>query len=343
MRLFVTGGCGFIGSNFVLHKLNDSKNTILNYDSLTYAGNKENLKSAEGFARYELVKGSICDSDLLFNTIDRFKPHAIVHFAAESHVDRSIDNPMSFVETNVLGTAILLNMSFKFLKNNPNKKFRFIHISTDEVYGSLEPDEFFTENTNYDPSSPYSASKASSDHLVKAWHKTFNFPAIITNCSNNYGPYQFPEKLIPLIIANCCDLKPLPVYGSGENVRDWLYVEDHCHAISRVIEKGVFGETYNIGGNNQIKNIDIVETICKIMDDVKPRKDSKKYSDLITFVKDRPGHDLRYAIDASKIKNNLGWTPKEVFESGIKKTIEWYIENEIWWRRIQKNITNKKD
>jgi len=339
MKILVTGGCGFIGSNFVIEQIRNTENHILNLDKLTYAGNLENLQTIEGNPNYQFVEGDICDANLVATTIGEFQPDAIVHFAAESHVDRSIDGPMAFVETNVIGTATLLNASKGYLEvrcpKSEKNKFRFLHVSTDEVFGSLGDNGFFKETTPYDPSSPYSASKASSDHLVRAWHRTYGFPALITNCSNNYGPYQFPEKLIPLMLANCVDEKPLPVYGEGLNVRDWLFVEDHCDAIYSVLQKGTIGETYNIGGHNEIKNIDIVNTICSTLDELKPRSNGSSYSELITYVTDRPGHDFRYAIDASKINKDLGWSPTETFETGIRKTIQWYLENEDWWRKIQ--------
>jgi len=353
MKILVTGGCGFIGSNFVHQQINNTDNTILNFDNLTYAGNPDNLASIEEHPRYSFVKGDICDTALVANTISEFQPDAIVHFAAESHVDRSIDGPMAFVKTNVIGTAVLLGASLKYWQGRWKKEedrsqksedngFRFLHVSTDEVYGSLGDEGFFTESTAYDPSSPYSASKAGSDHLVRAWHRTYGFPALITNCSNNYGPYQFPEKLTPLMIANCVDEKPLPVYGKGLNIRDWLFVEDHCDAIYEVLQNGNIGDTYNIGGRNEIKNIDIVNNICSILDELKPRSNGQSYSELITYVTDRPGHDFRYAIDASKIKNDLGWTPKETFETGIRKTIQWYLDHEDWWRKIQDGTYNQE-
>jgi len=346
MKILVTGGCGFIGSNFVHQQINNTDNTILNFDKLTYAGNPDNLASIAQNPRYSFVQGDICDTGLVANTISEFQPDAIVHFAAESHVDRSIDGPMDFVNTNILGTATLLNVAREYLEVRSQKsdsdEFRFLHVSTDEVYGSLGDEGFFTESTAYDPSSPYSASKAGSDHLVRAWHRTYGFPALITNCSNNYGPYQFPEKLIPLMIANCVDEKPLPVYGEGLNVRDWLFVEDHCDAIYEVLQHGKIGDTYNIGGHNEIRNIDIVNTICSILDELKPRSNGQTYSELITYVTDRPGHDFRYAIDASKIKNDLGWTPKETFETGIRKTIQWYLDHEDWWRKIQDGTYNQE-
>jgi len=345
MKILVTGGCGFIGSNFVLNQINHTENQILNLDKLTYAGNPQNLTSIDNNPNYQFVQGDICDAKFVSATIQEFQPDAIVHFAAESHVDRSIDGPMAFVETNVIGTATMLQASLKHWQDKSKRikdNYKFLHVSTDEVFGSLSEKGLFTENTPYDPSSPYSASKASSDHLVRAWHRTYGFPALITNCSNNYGPYQFPEKLIPLMIANCFDEKPLPVYGEGLNVRDWLYVEDHCDAIYIVLQNGKIGETYNIGGNNEIRNIDIVNTICSILDEFKPRIGGKSYTDLITFVTDRPGHDFRYAIDASKIKNDLGWAPKETFETGIRKTIQWYLDHESWWRKIQDGSYNQE-
>ena len=346
MKILVTGGCGFIGSNFVLQQINTTKNTILNLDKLTYAGNLNNLSEVSKDPRYEFVQGDICDAELVSSAIPDFQPDAIVHFAAESHVDRSIDGPMKFVNTNILGTATLLNVSRNYLEARSQKSevgnFRFLHVSTDEVFGSLDEEGFFTESTPYDPSSPYSASKAGSDHLVRAWQRTYDFPALITNCSNNYGSFQFPEKLIPLMIANCIDEKSLPVYGKGLNVRDWLFVEDHCDAIYSVLQNGTVGETYNIGGNNEIRNIDIVRTICTILDELKPRSNGNSYADLITYVTDRPGHDFRYAIDASKIKNELNWEPKETFETGIRKTIQWYLDNEEWWRNIQKGTYDQE-
>ncbi|MDC0235024.1 dTDP-glucose 4,6-dehydratase [Candidatus Marinimicrobia bacterium] len=346
MKILVTGGCGFIGSNFVIEQIRNTENQILNLDKLTYAGNLENLKSVDGNSNYQFVQGDICDANLVVATIAEFQPDAVVHFAAESHVDRSIDGPMAFVETNVIGTATLLNSSKRYLEVRGHKleknTFRFLHVSTDEVFGSLGEEGFFTESTPYDPSSPYSASKAGSDHLVRAWYRTYGFPALITNCSNNYGPYQFPEKLIPLMFANCMDEKPLPVYGEGLNVRDWLFVEDHCDAIYSVLQKGAIGETYNIGGHNEIKNLDIVNTICSTLDELKPRSNGSSYSELITYVTDRPGHDFRYAIDTSKINKDLGWSPTETFETGIRKTIQWYLENEEWWRHIQDGTYNQE-
>ena len=336
----ITGGCGFIGSNFI-HYLYDNKisDKIINIDKMTYAGNEENLSSIQNNSNYHFVKADIRDQKAVSGILQKYTPDVVVHFAAESHVDRSIDGPSEFVQTNIVGTLNLLQECTKWLKskNEENKKnFKFIHVSTDEVYGSLGSRGKFVETTPYDPSSPYSASKASSDHLARSWHKTYNFPVIITNCSNNYGPYQFPEKLIPLMIINAISGKNLPVYGKGFNVRDWLYVRDHCEAIQAVINKGEIGETYNIGGNNEITNIKIVESICEILDKKIPSKTGNPYAEQIKFVTDRPGHDFRYAIDATKIKEELGWEPKENFNTGINKTISWYLNNRNWWTKIMK-------
>ena len=343
--MLITGGCGFIGSNFILNQINNTNNKILNFDALTYAGNLENLSSIKDNKNYKFVHGNICNYRFLKDTINDFKPEVIVHFAAESHVDRSIDKPLYFVESNIVGTAYLLDIlknyyfkNYKILKN----KFCFVNVSTDEVFGSLDKSGYFTEKTPYNPSSPYSSSKASADMLAKAWYKTFDFPTITTNCSNNYGPFQFPEKLIPLIIANCLDKKHLPIYGDGENIRDWLFVNDHCDAIYKIIRKGKAGETYNIGGNNELSNIEIVTKICKIMDHLRPLDNFKLYSDLIKFVEDRPGHDFRYAINSNKLKKNLNWQPKESFHSGIEKTVIWYLNNEKWWRKIQEKNYNQE-
>jgi dTDP-glucose 4,6-dehydratase len=337
----VTGGSGFIGANFIQYLLkNDLAKKIINLDKLTYAGNPQNLLKFEHDDRYVFNQGDICDQEHVRELIQLHHPDIIVNFAAESHVDRSIDGPGEFIKTNISGTYTLLQESLRYyqsLENDKQKKFRFHHVSTDEVFGSLGEDGFFTEETPYDPSSPYSASKAASDHLVRAWERTYGLPIIISNCSNNYGPYQFPEKLIPLMILNCLAEESLPVYGTGENVRDWLYVDDHCEAIYTIIEKGKIGETYNVGGNNEIQNIEIVNTICSILDEIKPSENGNSYTDLITYVKDRPGHDFRYAIDSSKLKNELNWSPNETFESGIKKTINWYLENQSWWQDIQNN------
>ncbi|MBC8213927.1 MAG: dTDP-glucose 4,6-dehydratase [Candidatus Marinimicrobia bacterium] len=340
MKILVTGGAGFIGGNFVVKQIIENNNSVLNYDKLTYAGNLETLSSVENSDNYRFINGDICDKEYFGKTITDFKPDAIVHFAAESHVDRSIDGPSEFIQTNIVGTSVLLEESMNYyrkLSDDRKKTFRFLHVSTDEVFGSLDDNGFFTESTPYDPSSPYSASKASSDHLVRAWHRTYGLPVVITNCSNNYGPFQFPEKLVPLMILNCLDGKSLPVYGTGSNVRDWLFVEDHCDAIYSVLTNGKVGETYNIGGNTEKTNLEVVKTICKILDKIQPSTKIKSYEELITFVTDRPGHDFRYAIDASKIQRELNWEPKESFETGIKKTIEWYLNNKIWWQNIQSN------
>lgn len=338
---FVTGGCGFIGANFIQYLLKKTKpKSVINLDKLTYAGNQKNLAEFEQDPRYIFVHGDICDAELVSRLFTEYQPNYIINFAAESHVDRSIDGPAEFIQTNIVGTSVLLQEALKYystLKGKESERFRFHHVSTDEVFGSLSESGFFTEETPYDPSSPYSASKASSDHLVRAWHRTFDLPILISNCSNNYGPYQFPEKLIPLMILNCLEEKPLPVYGTGENIRDWLYVEDHCDAIYTILQKGTIGETYNVGGNNEIKNIQIVEVICDVLNDIHPAGSGKSYHELITFVKDRPGHDFRYAIDASKLKKEIGWEPKESFNTGIQKTIEWYLKNEEWWKTIQEN------
>ena len=340
-NVLITGGCGFIGSNFIKHLLKDGSGYYpIILDSLTYAGNKNNLDNIHNDS-YVFIKGNICDEALVKSLFEKYPFEGVFHFAAESHVDRSIDGPKTFINTNIIGTYNLLEIS-RLYHNKQNPGFKFIHVSTDEVYGDLEDGGYFTENTPYNPSSPYSASKASSDHLARAWNRTYNLPVVITNCSNNYGAFQFPEKLIPLMIINCLDWKPLPVYGDGKNIRDWLFVDDHCSAIKVVYENGSIGETYNIGGNNEIKNIDIVNTICTILDDLHPSDNGKSYSELITFVKDRPGHDFRYAINAKKIQNELGWFPCESFETGIKKTVEWYLENESWWKRIQDERYNQE-
>ena len=340
-NVLITGGCGFIGSNFIKHLLEDDSDYYpIILDSLTYAGNINNLDNFHNDS-YVFIKGDICDKALVKSLFEKYPFEGVFHFAAESHVDRSIDGPKTFINTNIIGTYNLLEIS-RMYYNKQNSSFKFIHVSTDEVYGDLDDGGYFTENTPYNPSSPYSASKASSDHLARAWHRTYGLPVVITNCSNNYGAFQFPEKLIPLMIINCLDWKPLPVYGDGKNIRDWLFVDDHCSAIKVVYENGSIGETYNIGGNNEIKNIDIVNTICTILDDLHPSDNGKSYSELITFVKDRPGHDFRYAINAKKIQNELGWFPCESFETGIKKTVEWYLENESWWKRIQDERYNQE-
>ncbi len=340
MKALVTGGCGFIGSNFIINNIS-KYDKILNVDSLTYAANIENLSILQGNSKYSFVNEDISNTKNMIHIINQFMPDVIIHFAAESHVDRSIDSPLKFIHTNVLGTASLLQSSLDYY-NRKKRDFRFIHISTDEVYGSLKSNGVFNELSPHKPNSPYSASKASSDHIVRAWYKTYDLPVIITNCSNNYGPYQFPEKLIPLMIANCIDEKPLPIYGNGKNIRDWIYVSDHCDAIQKIIKDGSIGETYNIGGNNEIENIQIVKIICDMLDDIKPCKNFNSYSDLIRFVDDRPGHDFRYAVDSSKLKNQLKWVPIETIKTGMEKTIKWYLANQRWWRNIQKNNYNQE-
>jgi dTDP-glucose 4,6-dehydratase len=333
--ILITGGAGFIGGNFVLDWLKDSKaEGVINLDKLTYAGNLATLDSLKGDPRHVFMHGDIGDRELVATLLKEYQPRAIVNFAAESHVDRSIHGPAEFVQTNIVGTFNLLECVREYWNGLPQDKknyFRFHHVSTDEVYGSLSATApAFTEAHPYEPNSPYSASKAASDHLVRAWFHTYGFPVVTTNCSNNYGPYHFPEKLIPLVILNALNNKPLPIYGDGQQVRDWLYVGDHCSAIREVLAKGRLGETYNIGGWNEKANIDVVKTICQILDEVKPRVDAKSYAAQITFVKDRPGHDRRYAIDASKIKHELGWRPTETFNTGIKKTVQWYLDNPAW-------------
>lgn len=338
MKIFVTGGAGFIGSNFIhtmFRRYSDIQ--IINLDKLTYAGNLDSLHDVEKDHRYTFIHGDICDQVVVGKIFSEYQPDAVVHFAAESHVDRSIDEPAAFIQTNINGTFTLLEKGRKYwrsLEDHAKNTFRFLHISTDEVYGSLGETGYFTEETPYAPNSPYSASKASSDHLARSYYHTYGLPVLITNCSNNYGPYHFPEKLIPLMILNALEGKSLPVYGTGQNVRDWLYVEDHCQAILKVLEKGVPGEKYNIGGHNEKTNMSIVHTLCDILDKRSPRNDGKSYREQITFVKDRPGHDLRYAIDASKIEKELGWVPAESFESGIMKTVEWYLHNLDWCKRV---------
>ena len=334
MKVLVTGGAGFIGSAVVRHIIKNTQDEVLNIDKLTYAGNLESLAEVDQDPKYQFAQIDICDAEALTQAFLTFQPNLIMHLAAESHVDRSIDGPAEFITTNIVGTYTLLEVARKYwmqLNEQEKQQFRFHHISTDEVYGDLDgTDDLFTETTSYAPSSPYSASKASSDHLVRAWHRTYNFPVIVTNCSNNYGPYHFPEKLIPLVILNALDGKPLPVYGKGNQIRDWLYVEDHARALYKVVTEGEIGETYNIGGHNEKQNIEVVKTICKILDELKPQANHEAYDKLITFVKDRPGHDLRYAIDASKIANELGWKPRETFETGIRKTVEWYLSHKDW-------------
>jgi dTDP-glucose 4,6-dehydratase len=337
--IFVTGGAGFIGSNFVLDWLAAGGEGVVNLDKLTYAGNPENLRSLEGDPRHVFVQGDIADQALVADLLERHRPRAIVNFAAESHVDRSILGPAPFIDTNVVGTFRLLECARGYhesLAGEDRQRFRFLHVSTDEVYGTLRPgDPAFTEETPCAPNSPYSASKAASDHLVRAWHHTYRLPVLTTNCSNNYGPFQFPEKLIPLMIVNALAGKPLPVYGDGQQVRDWLYVGDHCSAVRRVLEAGRPGETYNVGGWNEQPNLEIVRTICRLLDELRPRAGGGSYAEQIAFVTDRPGHDRRYAIDARKIERELGWKPAETFDSGIRKTLRWYLEHPDWVRRVQ--------
>jgi len=332
--ILVTGGAGFIGSNFALHWIGSGKGSVINLDALTYSSNPENLISVEDDPDYVFIRGNICDRELLAEILAKYSPRAVVHFAAETHVDRSIVGPDAFLKTNIDGTFALLEASRAYiatLSSDERGRFRFVHVSTDEVYGTLEPgDPAFSETTPYAPNSPYAASKASSDFLARAWFHTYNLPVVITNCSNNYGPYQFPEKLIPLMITHALKGKPLPIYGDGLQIRDWLYVSDHCKAIVDVLEKGVVGETYNIGGDNQRSNREVVETICSLLDELVPTSPYRPHRQLITYVKDRPGHDRRYAIDAGKIERELGWKPTESFETGMRKTIEWYLANGEW-------------
>jgi len=339
MKILLTGGAGFIGSAVVRHIIKTTNDTVLNVDKLTYAGNLDSLKEIDEDPRYQFQQVDICDAFKLEQIFEQFQPDAVMHLAAESHVDRSIDGPSTFIQTNIVGTYTLLETARKYwqaLDGNKKTSFRFHHISTDEVYGDLDgTTDLFTETTSYAPSSPYSASKASSDHLVRAWQRTYGLPTIVTNCSNNYGPYHFPEKLIPLVILNALDGKALPIYGKGNQIRDWLFVEDHARALYQVVTQGVVGETYNIGGHNEKQNIEVVKIICKILDELRPQTNTQPYESLITFVKDRPGHDLRYAIDAAKIERELGWKPQETFETGIRKTVEWYLDNLEWCRRVQ--------
>lgn len=349
MKILITGGSGFIGSNLVRLLVKEKEYEILNLDKLTYAGNPESLADIEDDPLYTFLRADICNNAEISRVFDEFKPNAVMHLAAESHVDRSIDSPGQFIQTNVIGTYNLLHSALGYWKALPSEgkttsvptksNFRFLHVSTDEVYGSLAPDAAgFSENTPYEPHSPYSASKASSDHLARAWHDTYKLPVLVTNCSNNYGPFQFPEKLIPVVILKCLKGESIPVYGSGRNVRDWLYVTDHAEALLTVLKKGKLGETYNIGGNNERQNIELVRMICRLVEELAPATNCKlpisNCESLITFVTDRPGHDMRYSIDASKIKNTLDWEPKENFESGFRKTVKWYLENQDWWKNI---------
>jgi dTDP-glucose 4,6-dehydratase len=335
----VTGAAGFIGSNFVLNWLNSNHEKVIALDKLTYAGNLENLKTVESNSSYVFVQGDIGDSTLMAKLLQEHQPRAIVNFAAESHVDRSIHGPDDFMQTNIMGTYRLLEEArsfFNTLSDEAKKQFRFLHVSTDEVYGTLSStDPAFKETNPYEPNSPYSASKAASDHLVRAWHHTYGLPVLTTNCSNNYGPYHFPEKLIPLCILKALQGQDLPIYGDGKQIRDWLYVVDHCKGIATVLEKGVVGATYNIGGWNEKANLEVVHTLCDLLDELQPREDGKSYKNQITFVKDRPGHDRRYAIDATKISNELGWKPEETFETGIRKTVQWYLDNQDWVAHVQ--------
>ena len=336
MKILVTGGAGFIGSAVIRHLIANTDHSVVNVDSLTYAGNLSTLDSVADDFRYSFEEVSVCDASALQEVFAKHEPDAVMHLAAESHVDRSIDGPGTFIQTNIVGTFTLLEAARRHwlsLTGDQKELFRFHHVSTDEVYGSLGEDDLFTEQTPYDPSSPYSASKAASDHLVRAWNRTYGLPVVVTNCSNNYGPYQFPEKLIPLMITSALAGKPLPIYGTGQNVRDWLYVDDHARALVTVLERGRVGETYNIGGNSERTNLDVVHTICRLMDELVPESEYRPHANLIQFVADRPGHDHRYAIDASKARHELEWVPLETFETGLRKTVQWYLDNDDWCRR----------
>jgi len=336
-KILVTGGAGFIGSNLVRYLINETEYQVINLDKLTYSGNLDSVADVAKNPRYIFEQADICDYQIVHEFFKKHQPHFVMHLAAESHVDRSIEGPAEFLNTNIMGTFNLLEASrshYQTLSAEDKKNFRFLHISTDEVFGSLGSEGFFKEDTSYKPNSPYSASKASSDHLVRAWHHTYGLPMLITNCSNNYGPYQFPEKLIPVVILKAIKGEPIPVYGKGENIRDWLYVQDHVQALMTVLEKGKIGETYNVGGNTEQNNLQLVQKICAILNQIKPDSKIGDYTDLITFVQDRPGHDLRYAIDSSKIQNELGWKPKMNLETGLMETVSWYLDNREWWERI---------
>jgi dTDP-glucose 4,6-dehydratase len=340
-RFIVTGGAGFIGSAVVRHLIKDTQHDVLVIDKLTYAGNLDSLEPAAHSSRFAFEQADICDAAGMNSIITAFRPDVIMHLAAESHVDRSIDSPSQFIDTNVRGTGTLLDAAVKYYRSLPSARrpsFRFHHISTDEVFGSLDADGYFHEETPYAPNSPYAASKAASDHLVRAWHHTFKLPVVLSNCSNNYGPYHFPEKLIPLTILNCLHEKPLPVSGTGENVRDWLYVDDHVAALMLIAEQGAPGRSYNVGGNNEWTNIDVVKAICALVDELAPNRAVGKHECLIEFVRDRPGHDRRYAIDASRVTNELGWQPRETMASGLRKTVRWYLDNRAWWERIRSGV-----
>ncbi|GGA82670.1 dTDP-glucose 4,6-dehydratase [Nitratireductor aestuarii] len=339
MKILITGGAGFIGSAVCRHLASKDQNTVINFDKLTYAANLNSLRDISAQPNYHFIQGDICDCDLVLTTLRQYRVDAIMHLAAESHVDRSIEGPEAFIETNIVGTFRLLKSALAYwqeLTGEMKERFRFHHVSTDEVFGDLPFDSgFFTELTSYRPSSPYSASKAASDHLVRAWHETYGLPVVLSNCSNNYGPYHFPEKLIPLVILNALEEKPLPIYGEGRNVRDWLYVEDHARALESVFQRGGIGQSYNIGGKSERTNLEVVQSICSILDAKRPRANGNPYAELITFVRDRPGHDRRYAIDPTKIRSELHWEPVETFESGLEKTVQWYLDNEWWWQPIR--------